>query len=226
MSPPSRRGRRADQAKYCATLESARPSLLEGRPVQIAGSIKMKFDWTAETKPASGLSRGAAADCSHGRRPWKGVVRDEAPEGRKSPRRICRAFGALARVRLKTTAFGRGYTMSPLCGSNRSRSAYAKLDSAASRGGEYGSPRLGDHIDESHLASCYRIRCAPQCRPQIFGIRDRSLRIDAHTARDHCVIDVRVFDCRSDCRVRYPALMAIGHTLNMHDLLVIRAIVV
>src|SRR5215475_11368345 len=58
---------------------------------------KMKFDWTAETKPASGLSRGAAADCSHGLRPWKGVVRDEAPEGRKSPRRICRAFGALAR---------------------------------------------------------------------------------------------------------------------------------
>src|SRR5262245_17127829 len=81
----------------------------------------MKFDWTAETKPASGLSRGAAADCSHGLRPWKGVVRDEAPEGRKGPRRICRAFGALARVRLETTAYGRGYTMSPLRGSNRSR---------------------------------------------------------------------------------------------------------
>src|SRR5881628_1139049 len=80
------------------------------------------------------------------------------------------------------------------------------------------------NIDQCHLASHDGVSRAPQRRPQIFWICDWSLSIDAHAARNHRVIDVRIFNRRTDSRVGYTALMTIGHALDMHDLLVIGTI--
>src|SRR5439155_25236692 len=85
---------------------------------------------------------------------------------------------------------------------------------------------LRHNIDQRHLASRDGLGSAPQRGSQIFRIRDGSLPIDAHSACDHGVIDVGIFNRRADSRVGYAALMAIGHALDVHDLLMIRTIVV
>ncbi len=82
------------------------------------------------------------------------------------------------------------------------------------------------NIDQCHLALRDGVSRAPQRRAQVFRIRDWSLSIDAHAACDHRVIDIRIFNRRTDPCVGYTALMTIGHALDVHDLLVIGTIVV
>src|SRR5262249_53237858 len=68
-------------------------------------------------RSASDESRGAAEERSNGRRPWLWVVEAMSAVGAKE------SFAAprLTRSEFPTTAFGRGYALSPLRGSIRTR---------------------------------------------------------------------------------------------------------
>ena len=61
---------------------------------------------------------------------------------------------------------------------------------------------------------------------EIVRVRDRALRVDAHPLRDLREVDVRILDRRPDVRARDAAVVPVGHALQVHDLLVIRAVVV
>jgi hypothetical protein len=59
------------------------------------------------------LSRGAAKECSRGRRPWFPKADMNEP---RSGERFCRPLRGSCLCRAFSTAFGRGYILSPLRG--------------------------------------------------------------------------------------------------------------
>src|SRR3989441_1958517 len=88
------------------------------------------------------------------------------------------------------------------------------------------SARLSHHVDHCGLATHDDSKRAAQCWTEIFRIGDGPFAVDAQPARDRRVIDVGIFDGGTDAGVGDAALMAVGHALDMHDLLMVRAIVV
>ena len=67
---------------------------------------------------------------------------------------------------------------------------------------------------------------ALQCGPELVRRRNRPFAVHAHTACQRCIVDVWILDLRPDACVRDAALAPIGHALHVHDLLMVRAIVV
>ena len=74
--------------------------------------------------------------------------------------------------------------------------------------------------------SFYDIERALESRRQVLRIGDRAFRVHAETARQPRVVDVRVLDRRSNPRRRHATLMPVGHALNVHDFLMVGAVVV
>src|SRR5882672_2492780 len=72
---------------------------------------------------ASLLSRGAAAECSPGRKPGVGVVLDFKPRRGETVPGMFRPYGAVRPPDRKPTAYAVGYTLPPLRGSDRMRFA-------------------------------------------------------------------------------------------------------
>src|SRR6266850_4728445 len=87
-------------------------------------------------------------------------------------------------------------------------------------------PRLSHDINQRHLASHDGISRSPQGRAEVLRIGDWSFTMDAHTARNHRVVNIRIFKRRADSGVGYASLMAVGHPLDVHDLLMVSTIVV
>ena len=81
----------------------------------------LEFDYRAEA--ASLLSRGAATECSPGRKPGEHVVLEVKPRRGEISYGICRTYGAHARKGRNPRACARGYILSPLRGFNRMRFA-------------------------------------------------------------------------------------------------------
>src|SRR5207244_3813197 len=82
---------------------------------------------------------------------------------------------------------------------------------------------LSDNVDHCGLATHDDSKRAAQCGAEILRISDRAFAVDAQAARNRRVIDVGIFDGGADAGVGDPALMAVGHALDMHDFLMVRA---
>src|SRR5262249_19693571 len=85
---------------------------------------------------------------------------------------------------------------------------------------------LGHDINERRLAAHRDFDCSANCRSQILGIGNWPFAMYAHATRHGGVIDVRVLYPRPNARACDATLVTIGHALQMHDLLVICAIIV
>jgi len=70
-------------------------------------------------KAASLLSRGAAKDRSHGRKPVGRCGLELSPGGAKDSQEICRPSGAHRQTGSRPRACARGYDLSPLRGCKR-----------------------------------------------------------------------------------------------------------
>src|SRR5207249_1486064 len=82
---------------------------------------------------------------------------------------------------------------------------------------------LSDNVDHCGLATHDDSKRAAQCGAEILRISDRAFAVDAQAACNRRVIDVGIFDGGADAGVGNPALMAVGHALDMHDFLMVRA---
>ena len=87
-------------------------------------------------------------------------------------------------------------------------------------------PRLRHDVDERRLTAFDDVKGSSNSRREIIGVRDRALRVDAHPLRDLREVDVRILDRRPDVSARDAAIVPVGHALQVHDFLVIRAVVV
>src|SRR6266699_1794637 len=86
------------------------------------------YDWRGMSsrieyrgEAASLLSRGAATECSPGRKPGEHVVFEVKPRRGERSHGICRTYGAHARKAEIPGLAPRGYMLSPLRGFNRMR---------------------------------------------------------------------------------------------------------
>src|SRR5262249_54516083 len=93
-------------------------------------------------------------------------------------------------------------------------------------GGNISLSGLSDNVDQCRLASLVDVNGAAERRSEIFWIGNGALPMNAHTSCNACVVDVGILDLSADSRVRDATLMPVGHTLDMHHLLMIRAVVV
>ena len=85
---------------------------------------------------------------------------------------------------------------------------------------------LRDDVDQRRLALLDDGERALQRRAEILRVGDRPLRVHAHALRDLREVHVRLVDRRADVPARDAALVAVGHPLDVHHLLVIGAVVV
>jgi len=92
--------------------------------------------------------------------------------------------------------------------------------------GGRGSAGLGDDVDQGRFAFHRDFDCPADGWTEILGISNGALSVNAHPLGDLGVIDVGIVKGRADSAVINPALVPVGHTLEVHELLMIRAIVV
>ena len=85
---------------------------------------------------------------------------------------------------------------------------------------------MSHHINQRHLAPHDRISRAPQGRAEVLRVGDWSFTMDAHAARNHRIVNIRIFKRCADSGIGDAPLMAVGHPLDMHDLLMIGTVVV
>src|ERR1700719_913524 len=89
-----------------------------------------------------------------------------------------------------------------------------------------GLARLGDGIQQSGLATLHDGNRLLQRRTEIFGITNRSLGVPSHALRKFCEIDIWIDEGSADAGILDAALMPVGHSLDMHRLLMIAAVIV
>src|SRR5207302_2468513 len=65
----------------------------------------------------------------------------------------------------------------------------------------------------------------PNCRPEILGIRDRPFSVHAHTLGELGIVDAWVINRGADLSSVNPAAVTIRHDLHLHDLLMVRTVV-
>src|SRR5579872_5387595 len=85
--------------------------------------------------------------------------------------------------------------------------------------------RLGNGIEKGWLTAFHYSNRPLQRRAQILRISNRPLGIPAHAFREHRVIDIWIDDCGADAGILDAALVPVGHALNMHDLLMVGAVI-
>src|SRR5712692_3981703 len=88
------------------------------------------------------------------------------------------------------------------------------------------STRLRDDIHQRRLAALNYLDGAPDGGAEVLGIFDRTLAVHAHAPRQLRVMDVGVLERRADVGAGDAAIVAVAHALQVHDLLVVRAVVV
>src|SRR5260370_35660884 len=88
------------------------------------------------------------------------------------------------------------------------------------------SARLRHHVEQSRLAAFYHRDRPPQRRAEILRIIDRPLGIHPHTLCQFRKIHIRVGECRADPGPVDSAIVPVGHPLHVHQLFVIRPIIV
>src|SRR5215470_18860382 len=125
------------------------------------------------------------------------------------------------------------FNMFPTC---RSVRLQADLSQCPPSGGPLGrlkpattykpSPRLSDDVNKGGFATFDDVERALDRTAELFRIRHGPFGVQAETSRQSGVVDVRVFDGRPDPCRRDAALVPVGHALNVHDLLMIGAVVV
>src|SRR5579884_1575171 len=86
-------------------------------------------------------------------------------------------------------------------------------------------PRLSDGIQKRRLSALHGSYRSLQCRAEIFRIRDRPFCVPTHALRKFCEVYIGIDKRRTNARIFDSALMAIGHPLDVHDLLMVSAIV-
>src|SRR5580692_10879666 len=87
------------------------------------------------------------------------------------------------------------------------------------------STRLRDDVDQHGLAGLDGGDALAESVGEVVGVLDRP---DAHRAiaeRDLGVIDVRIVDRDADRRIAYTAIVPIRHALDVHELLMIGAVI-
>src|SRR5712691_1773805 len=84
---------------------------------------------------------------------------------------------------------------------------------------------LRDDIDESWLPVQDHVDSAPDSRPEVFGICDGTLGMNAHALRQSREVDIGVIEGGADVWVGNAAIVAVGHALQVHQLLMIGAVV-
>src|SRR6202522_4694805 len=87
------------------------------------------------------------------------------------------------------------------------------------------SPGLRNHIDDRRFPAFDRSNRSPNRGSQVVGIADRTFCVQSHALSHFCEIDRRIVDHRPYFCAVDPALASIRHPLNMHELLVVGAVV-
>src|SRR5262245_48030794 len=105
----------------------------------------------------------------------------------------------------ETTAFSRGYTLSPLRGCDL--------------------PRLRDHIQQRWVAGFHSRDGAADRRSQILRVRNGTFGVQAVALRNRRIINVRADQCCTDIAVFDSAVEFRAPHLNVHALFVVRPIV-
>src|SRR5207302_9391544 len=85
---------------------------------------------------------------------------------------------------------------------------------------------LSDDIDQCRLTAFHSRESPLDGRTEILGIGDRAFTVPAHALRHLGIVDVRILDGRSDSCAFDPAIVPVPHTLQVHDLLMVGAIIV
>src|SRR5262249_33781006 len=88
------------------------------------------------------------------------------------------------------------------------------------------SPRLHDDVNDNRLAFLDDIDALLQRRPEIGRMLDGTDAGNAHRIREFGEADVWIADRGGDMPTVHPALTPSRHTLQVHDLLMIGAVVV
>src|SRR4029077_1968335 len=96
------------------------------------------------------------------------------------------------------------------------RSAHLITRISLSRPSIFALPRLRDDIHQGRLAALDQLDCALDRRAEVFGVRDRSFAVHAHTLRELGVGNVRPGDRRAGATVRDATAVAVGHDLHLH----------
>src|SRR5450755_2089202 len=86
--------------------------------------------------------------------------------------------------------------------------------------------RLCDHVDQRRFSVLDDLDGPLNRRPQILRVRNRPLGMHAHTLRQLGEVDFRVDQGGTDIGTVDATIVTIGHTLHVHQLLMISAIVV
>jgi hypothetical protein len=85
---------------------------------------------------------------------------------------------------------------------------------------------LRDNVDESRLAALDHFDRTAEGWAKLSWIGNRTLTVNTHASCDRREVDVWIFDPGADAGIGDAALMSIGHALDVHDLLMVGAIVV
>src|SRR5882762_2089681 len=86
--------------------------------------------------------------------------------------------------------------------------------------------RLRHNIHQGRFARLDNLHGALDGWAQLVRIRNRALSMHAHTLSELGIVDIRTYDGCSNIGTRNSAVMPVRHALNMHELLVVTAIVV
>src|SRR5579862_5744754 len=90
----------------------------------------------------------------------------------------------------------------------------------------HGLTWLRNYIDQCGLAALHNFDRALDRRPEFGWVTDRTLAMHAHTLSQFRIIDGRIDQRRADGCASDSSGMLIRHDLNLHDFLMVGAVIV